>query len=36
MMKFLETPNGMKPSHVFGKPSPTLLTPVQHVKGTER
>ena len=28
MMKFLETTNGMKPSHVFGKPSPTLLAPV--------
>ena len=28
MMKFLETTNGMKPSHVFGKPSPTLLGPV--------
>ena len=28
MMKFLELTNGMKPSHVFGKPSPTLLGPV--------
>ena len=28
MMKFLENTNGMKPSHVFGKPSPTLLSPV--------
>ena len=28
MMKFLEITNGMKPSHVFGKPSPTLLAPV--------
>lgn len=28
MMKFLELTNGMKPSHVFGKPSPTLLAPV--------
>ena len=28
MMKFLEATNGMKPSHVFGKPSPTLLAPV--------
>ena len=28
MMKFLELTNGMKPSHVFGKPSPTLLEPV--------
>ena len=28
MMKFLEVTNGMKPSHVFGKPSPTLLAPV--------
>lgn len=28
MMKLLETTNGMKPSHVFGKPSPTLLAPV--------
>ena len=28
MMKFLENTNGMKPSHVFGKPSPTLLAPV--------
>ena len=27
MMKFLEITNGMKPSHVFGKPSPTLLAP---------
>ena len=24
----LEITNGMKPSHVFGKPSPTLLAPV--------
>ena len=28
MMKFLEITNGMKPSHVFGKPSPSLLAPV--------
>ncbi len=28
LMKLLETTNGMKPSHVFGKPSPTLLEPV--------
>ena len=28
MMKFLEITNGIKPSHVFGKPSPTLLAPV--------
>ena len=28
MMKFLEITNGMKPSFVFGKPSPTLLAPV--------
>ena len=28
MMEFLEITNGMKPSHVFGKPSPTLLAPV--------
>ena len=28
IMKFLEITNGMKPSHVFGKPSPTLLAPV--------
>ena len=28
MMKFLEITNGMKPSRVFGKPSPTLLAPV--------
>ena len=28
MMRFLEATNGMKPSHVFGKPSPTLLAPV--------
>ena len=28
MLKFLETTNGMKPSHVFGKPSPSLLEPV--------
>ena len=28
MMKFLEITNGMLPTHVFGKPSPTLLAPV--------
>ena len=28
MLKFLEATNGMKPSHVFGKPSPSLLEPV--------
>ena len=28
LMKLFETTNGMKPSHVFGKPSPTLLAPV--------
>ena len=28
MMRLLETTNGMKPSHVFGKPSPSLLAPV--------
>ncbi len=28
MLKFLEITNGMKPSHVFGKPSPSLLAPV--------
>lgn len=28
MMKFLEITNGMRPSHVFGKPSSTLLAPV--------
>ena len=28
MLKFLEATNGMKPSHVFGKPSPSLLRPV--------
>lgn len=28
LMKLLETTNGMKPSHVFGKPSPSLLAPV--------
>jgi ribonucleotide monophosphatase NagD (HAD superfamily) len=28
MMKFLEITNGMKPNHVFGKPSHTLLAPV--------
>ncbi len=28
MMRLMETTNGMKPSHVFGKPSPTLLAPV--------
>ena len=28
MMKFLEITNGMTPSHVFGKPSPSLLQPV--------
>ncbi|MGN0853870.1 MAG: HAD hydrolase-like protein [Kiritimatiellia bacterium] len=28
MLAFLEITNGMKPSHVFGKPSPSLLAPV--------
>jgi len=28
LMKLLEITNGMKPSHVFGKPSPSLLAPV--------
>ena len=28
MVKFLEITNGMKPSHVFGKPSPSLLRTV--------
>lgn len=28
MMKFLEITNGMKPSNIFGKPSPTLLASV--------
>ena len=28
MLRLLETTNGMKPSHVFGKPSPSLLAPV--------
>ena len=28
MLKLLETTNGMRPSPVFGKPSPTLLAPV--------
>jgi HAD superfamily hydrolase (TIGR01450 family) len=28
IMKFLEITNGMKPSHVFGKPSPSLLKTV--------
>lgn len=28
MMRFLENTNGMKPTQVFGKPSPTLLAPV--------
>ena len=28
MAKILEITNGMKPSHVFGKPSPSLLEPV--------
>lgn len=28
LLKLLETTNGMRPSHVFGKPSPTLLAPV--------
>lgn len=28
LMRLLETTNGMRPSHVFGKPSPTLLAPV--------
>ncbi|MBQ9430849.1 MAG: HAD hydrolase-like protein [Kiritimatiellae bacterium] len=28
MLKLLETTNGMKPNHVFGKPSPSLLAPV--------
>ena len=27
-MRLFETTNGMRPSHVFGKPSPTLLAPV--------
>lgn len=27
-LKMLEATNGMKPSHVFGKPSPSLLRPV--------
>jgi len=36
MMRILETTNGMKPSHVFGKPSPTLLAPVlAHFKPEE-
>ena len=36
MLRFLETTNGMKPSHVFGKPSPTLLEPVlEHFKKEE-
>ena len=36
MLKFLEITNGMKPSHVFGKPSPTLLEPVlEHFKKEE-
>ncbi len=28
LMKLLELTNGMKPTHVFGKPSPSLLQPV--------
>ena len=28
MVKFLEITNGMKPSHIFGKPSPSLLRTV--------
>ncbi len=28
MAKILEVTNGMKPNHVFGKPSPSLLAPV--------
>ena len=28
MLRLLEATNGMKPSHVFGKPSPSLLAPV--------
>ena len=28
MLRLLEATNGMKPSHVFGKPSPSLLQPV--------
>jgi len=28
LMKLLQVTNGMKPSHVFGKPSPSLLAPV--------
>lgn len=28
MAKILEVTNGMKPNHVFGKPSPSLLNPV--------
>ena len=36
MLKFLEITNGMRPSHVFGKPSPTLLEPVlEHFKKEE-
>ena len=35
MMRFLENTNGMKPSHVFGKPSPTLLAPVLAQFGPE-
>ncbi|MBQ7189920.1 MAG: HAD hydrolase-like protein [Kiritimatiellae bacterium] len=36
MLKFLEITNGMRPSHIFGKPSPTLLEPVlEHFKKEE-
>lgn len=28
MMRLLETTNGMRPTQIFGKPSPTLLAPV--------
>ena len=36
MEKILETTNGMKPTRIFGKPSPTLLAPVlAHFKPEE-
>ena len=35
MLKLLEGTNGMKPSHVFGKPSPSLLQPVLRRFATE-
>lgn len=36
MMKFLEITNSMKPSHVFGKPSPSLLKPLLDIFSPEQ